>query len=213
VKLRKIFTISIILLCLLFIPQALANENSDVSTKDVLNGSLQKAVENYNQVVVNKNSSHDDVTKCTDQIDSIVDQIHKLGMDVDFKQTSDVHVNDKGEKIPACISAEIKPYMLSKSYSFSSNNSEVLAQVWGKNITTAEFMEKVYPGSLEVLPKDTVERLKNEPMVWPDPQKTQPDKKQIVSIGLTWLNSFSANHIKIYDLQYNKRNVIKKSLS
>jgi len=87
VKLRKIFTISIILLCLLFIPQVLANENSDVSTKDVLNGSLQKAVENYNQVVVNKNSSRDDVTKCTDQIDSIVDQIHKLGMDVDFKQT------------------------------------------------------------------------------------------------------------------------------
>jgi len=142
VKLRKIFTISIILLCLLFIPQVLANENSDVSTKDVLNGSLQKAVENYNQVVVNKNSSRDDVTKCTDQIDSIVDQIHKLGMDVDFKQTSDVHVNDKGEKIPACISAEIKPYMLSKSYSFSSNNSEVLAQVWGKNITTAEFNGK-----------------------------------------------------------------------
>jgi len=119
----------------------------------------------------------------------------------------------RARKYLACISAEIKPYMLSKSYSFSSNNSEVLAQVWGKNITTAEFMEKVYPGSLEVLPKDTVERLKNEPMVWPDPQKTQPDKKQIVSIGLTWLNSFSANHIKIYDLQYNKRNVIKKSLS
>jgi hypothetical protein len=179
-----------------FIPQALANENSDVSTKDVLNGSLQKAVENYNQVVVNKNSSRDDVTKCTDQIDSIVYQIHKLGMDVDFKQTSDVHVNSKEETLPACISAEIKPYMLSKSYSFSSNNSEVLAQVWGTNITTAEFMEKVYPGSLEVLPKDTVERFKNEPMVWPDPQKTQSGKKIMISIGPTF-NCFSANHIKI----------------
>jgi hypothetical protein len=179
-----------------FIPQALANENSDVSTKDVLNGSLQKAVENYNQVVVNKNSSRDDVTKCTDQIDSIVYQIHKLGMDVDFKQKSGVHVNSKEETLPACISAEIKPYMLSKSYSFSSNNSEVLAQVWGTNITTAEFMEKVYPGSLEVLPKDTVERFKNEPMVWPDPQKTQPGKKIMISIGPTF-NCFSANHIKI----------------
>ncbi|MDY9927309.1 hypothetical protein [Methanosarcina sp.] len=92
--------------------------------------------------MVNKNSSWDDVTKCTDQIDSIVDQIHKLRMDVDFKQTSDVHVNSKEETLPACISAEIKPYMLSKSYSFSSNNSEVLAQVWGTNITTAEFMER-----------------------------------------------------------------------
>jgi hypothetical protein len=203
VKLRSIFTISIILLCLLFTPQSLAKENIDIPIIEDLNRELQQAVENYNQVVVNKNSSRDDVTKCTDQIDSIVDQIHKLGMDVDFKQTSDVHVNNKGEKIPSCISAEIKPYMLPKSYSFSSNNNEVLAQVWGTNITTAKFMEKVYPGSLEVLPKDTVERLKNEPMVWPDPQKTQPGKKQVISIGPTF-NCFSANHIKIYDLQYNK---------
>jgi len=96
-----------------------------------------------------------------------VDQINRLGMDVDFKQTSDVHVNAKGETIPACISTEIKPYMLSKSYHFSSNNSMVLAQVWGTNIITAEFMEKVYPGSLEVLPKDTVARFKKELMVWP----------------------------------------------
>jgi len=180
-KQAKIFATSIVLFCLLFIPLASANENINVSAKESLNGELQKAVENYNQVVVNKNSSWDDVTKCTDQIDLIVDQIHKLGMDVDFKQTSNVHVNAKGETIPACISAEIKSYMLSNSYHFSSNNSTVLAQVWGTNITTAEFMEKVYPGSLKVLPKDTVARLKKEPMVWADPQKIQPGGKQMVA--------------------------------
>jgi len=203
-KLRNIFTISIILLCLLFIPHALAKENIDVSTTENLNRELQQAIINYNQVVEDKNSSSDDVTSCTDEIDLIVSKINDLGMDVDFKQTSDVHINNKDETLPACISAEIKPYMLSKSYSFSSNDSEVLAQVWGTNITTAEFMEKVYPGSLEVLPEETVQRLKNEPMIWPDPHKTQPGKKQMISIGPTLFNCFSANHIKIYDLQYNK---------
>ncbi len=192
-------------MCLLFIPQALAKENINISATENLNNELQQAVENYNQVVVNKSSSWDDVTRCTDQIDSIVDRIHKLGMDVDFKQSSDVHVNDKGEKIPACISAEIKPYMLSKSYSFSSNDSAVLAQVWGTNITTAEFMEKVYPGSLEALPEDIVERLKNEPMDWPDPQKIQPGEKRMGAIRFIWPNYFSANHIKIYDLRYNSK--------
>jgi hypothetical protein len=143
-KLGSAFTASIVLFYLLSVPLTLASTNTDKSTQE-LNNELQKAVENYNQVVINKNSSWDDVTKCTDQINLIVDQINKLGMDVDFKQTSDVHVNAQGETIPAHISVEIKPYMLSKSYHFSSNNSTVLAQVWGTNIITAEFMEKVYP--------------------------------------------------------------------
>lgn len=104
-------------------------------------------------------------------------------MDVDFKQTSDVHINDKNEILPACMSAEITPYMLSQSYSFDTNESTsmILAELYGTNITAAEFMEKVYPGSLEVLPKDTVARLKKEPMVWPDPQKVQPGKMQMIS--------------------------------
>lgn len=143
-EIKSVFAILAILLCLLFIPQTLAKENINISAIENLNSELQQAVDNYNQVVVNKNSPLDDVTRCKDQIDSITDKVHNLGMDVDFKQTSDVHVNNKGEKIPACISAEIKPYMLSKSYHFSSNNSTVLAEVWGTNITTAEFMEKVY---------------------------------------------------------------------
>lgn len=204
-EIKSVFAILAILLCLLFIPQTLAKENINISAIENLNSELQQAVDNYNQVVVNKNSPLDDVTRCKDQIDSITDKVHNLGMDVDFKQTSDVHVNNKGEKIPACISAEIKPYMLSKSYHFSSNNSTVLAEVWGTNITTAEFMEKVYPGSLEVLPEDIVERLKKEPMTWPDPQKIQPGEKRIGAIKFTWLNYFSANPIKIHDLQYNSK--------
>jgi len=34
------------------------------------------------------------------------------------------------------------------------------------------------PGSLEVLPEETVQRLKNEAMVWPDPQNIQPGKNK-----------------------------------
>ncbi|HIH74181.1 MAG TPA: hypothetical protein HA306_02590 [Methanosarcina sp.] len=204
-EIKNLFAISVILLCLLFIPQTLAKENINISATENLNSELQQAVENYNQAVADKNSSLDDVMLSRYQVDLIVDQIHKLGMDVDFKQTSDVHVNNKGEKIPACISAEVKPYMLSKSYNFSSNNSTVLAEVWGTNITSAEFMEKVYPGSLEVLPEDIVKRLKNEPMAWPDPQKIQPGEKRTGAIRFTWLNYFSANPIKIHDLQYNSK--------
>ncbi|WP_440948029.1 hypothetical protein ACSAZL_07240 [Methanosarcina sp. T3] len=168
-----------------------------MSTAENLNYELQKAIEKYNQVVEDRNSSRDDVTECTDEIDLIISKINNLGMDVAFGQTSDVHINNQGETLPASISAEIKPYMLSKSYSFSSNNSTVLAQVWGTNITTAEFMEKVYPGSLEVLPEETVQRLKNERMVWPDPQKIQPGKKRMTSTRLTGFDCFSANHFKI----------------
>lgn len=196
-KLRNTFSISIILLCLLSIPQALAKENIDVSTTENLNRELQKAIINYNQVVEDKNSSWDDVTRCTDEIDLVISKINSLGMDVAFYQISDVHINDKEETLPASLSAEIKPYMLSKSYSFSSNNSTVLAQVWGTNITTAEFMETVYPGSLEVLPEETVQRFKNEAMVWPGPQNIQPGKKQMISIRPALFDYFSANHFKI----------------
>ncbi len=196
-KLRSTFSISIILLGLLFIPQVLAKENIDVPTAETLNQELQKAIINYNQVVEDKNSSRDDVTGCTDEIDLILSKINNLGMDVAFYQISDVHINNKEETLPASLSAEIKPYMLSKSCSFSSNNSTVLAQVWGINITTAEFMEKVYPGSLEVLPEETVQRLKNEKMVWPDPQKIRPGEKRMTSTRLAGFDCFSANHFKI----------------
>ncbi|AKB17933.1 hypothetical protein MSWHS_1070 [Methanosarcina sp. WWM596] len=176
---------------LLFIPQVLAKENIDVSTTNSLNNELQKSIKNYNQVVENEASSWDDVTKCTDQIDPIISKINNLGMDVAFTQTSDVHINKKGETLPSCVSAEIKPYMLSKSYHFTTNEntSTVLAEVYGTNITTAEFMEKVYPGSLEVLPKDTVERLETEPMVWPDPDKIQSSEIQMTAINSSESNT------------------------
>lgn len=56
-----------------------------------------------------------------------------------------------------------------------------------------------------MLPEDIVERLKKEPMTWPDPQKIQPGEKRIGAIKFTWLNYFSANPIKIHDLQYNSK--------
>lgn len=162
---------------------SLSNENIDISTKENSNDTLQKAVENYNQIVVNKNSSWDDVTKCTNQIDLIVDNINKLGMDVDFKQTSDVHVNNKDETLPACISADITPYMLSQSYNFATNESTsaVLADVYRTNITVAEYLEKVFPESLKVLPKDAISRYQKTPMTWPNSKETESGKKQTIS--------------------------------
>jgi hypothetical protein len=75
------------------------------------------------------------------------------------------------------------PTALAKeSYHFSSNNSAVLAQVWGKNITTAEYMEKVFPGSLKVLPKDIVESIQKEPMVWSTPNKAQSSNLTLTAI-------------------------------
>lgn len=179
-KVRDIFKCLIVLLCLISVPLASADTNTDDSTKE-LNSELQKAVENYNSVVVNKDSSLSDVNKCTDQIDLILNKINELGMDVDFKQTSEVHVNNKGVTLPANISAEIKPYMLSQSYHFSCNNSTVLAEVWKTNITVAEFLEKVYPGSLEILPKESVSLYENTPMTWPTSQEGKPSYKQKAS--------------------------------
>ncbi len=75
-KIGNIFAMSIVLLCLLFIPQVLAKENIDVSATNNLNSELQKAVNNYNQVIENKASSWNDVIKCTDQIDLIKSKIN-----------------------------------------------------------------------------------------------------------------------------------------
>ena len=89
-KVGDIFKYLIVLLCLISVPLASADTNTDDSTQE-LNSELQKAIENYNSVVVNKDSSVADVNKCTDQIDLIVSKINELGMDVDFKQTSEIH--------------------------------------------------------------------------------------------------------------------------
>jgi hypothetical protein len=150
---------------------------------------LQKAVENYNSVVADKSSSSDDVQKSAENLNLIVDQINKLGMDVDFKQISDTHVNTKSIKLPANISAEIKPYMLSKSYNFYCNDNAVLARVWKTNITVAEFMDKVYPGSLEKLPKETVELYKKTKMTWPTPQKNSSDHQIVSSTNSTHVDN------------------------
>lgn len=85
------------------------------------------------------------------------------------------------------------------SYHFSSNNSTALAEVWGKDITMAKFMEKVYPGSLKVLPKDSVERLKTKPMIWPNPKKIQPGKKQTEAKNNLKLNTLNGD-VTIQDI-------------
>ncbi|MDR7667114.1 hypothetical protein RG963_15295 [Methanosarcina sp. Z-7115] len=78
--------------------------------------------------------------------------------------------------VPLAVASEdinkaTKDSKLSKSYTFTTNEStsKVLAQVYGTDITMAEFMDKVYPGSLNELPKDSVARLKKTPMTWPKP--------------------------------------------
>lgn len=71
---------------------------------------------------------------------------------------------------------------LSESYTFTTNEStsKVLVEIYGTNITMAEFMEQVYPGSLNELPRDSVARLQKTPMIWPDPQKIKPGITNVI---------------------------------
>ncbi len=70
------------------------------------------------------------------------------------------------------------PTALAKeSYHSTTNDRVLLAQVWGKNMTIAEYMEKVDPGSLNTIPKDVADRLKVEPMVWPNKKGIQSGEK------------------------------------
>lgn len=174
------------LISIVCMPAISAESNIDTTqineeTKENLDVRLQKAVETYNKVVTNRNSSWNEVTTCTDKIDQIVDEINFIGMDVDFKQTSEVHTNDKGEVLPACISAEITPTMLSKSYTFNTNESTriILSEICGTNITIGEYMEKVFPDMLEVISKDTMSYYQNTPMTWSDLDKKETNQKQI----------------------------------
>jgi len=85
---------------------------------------------------------------------------------------------------------------LSKSYTFTTNEStsKVLAQVYGTDIIMAEFMEKVYPGSLDKLPKDSVARLEKTPMTWPDSQKIKLSRPQ------TMPNNSDSGNVTIQDI-------------
>jgi hypothetical protein len=139
---------AMLLVSMAFVPAASPESNIDTTqineqTQANLDARLQKAVENYNKVVMNEKSSWNEVITCTDSIDLIVDEINIDGMDVNFKQTSNVHTNDRNEVLPACISAEITPTMLSKSYTFTTNESTraILSKIYGTNITIAEYME------------------------------------------------------------------------
>jgi hypothetical protein len=217
-KINKILIIGLLVfLCLLAVPLTLANTNTDQSTQE-LNSKLQKAVENYNSVVSDKSSSWDDVKKSTDDINLIMDQINKLGMDVDFKQKSEVHINNENVTLPANISAEIKPYMLSQSYHFSCNNSTVLAKVRNTNITVAEYMDKVYPGSLEKLPKNTVERLKKTQKIWSTNEKKSDNQisSAIISknVGIqTNINSNNDGVQPMDDVQYHCNHYVHETIS
>lgn len=89
-----------------------------------------------------------------------------------------------------------KDSKLSTSYIFTTNEStsKVLAQVYGTNITMAEFMNKVYPGSLNKLPKNSVARLEKTPMTWPDSQEIKHGISKTIS------NNSNSGNITIKDI-------------
>lgn len=60
-----------------------------------------------------------------------------------------------------------------KSFHFSTDNSTLIASFWGKDMTIAEFMEKVDPGYLETLPKDIVKNLQKQKMSWKTPEEAK----------------------------------------
>jgi hypothetical protein len=72
------------------------------------------------------------------------------------------------------VNAATKDNKLSKSYHFATHNRTLLAQAYGKNMTVAEYMEKVYPESLQKLPEDVVEQLKVKPKVWSNEKNIEP---------------------------------------
>ena len=92
-KVGYTFIYMIVLLCLISVPLASADTNTDDSTQE-LNSELQSH-RKLQFSSCKQDSSVADVNKCIDQIDLIVSKINELGMDVDFKQTSEVHVNNK----------------------------------------------------------------------------------------------------------------------
>lgn len=165
-------------------PTAWAGETGSAETKE-LEMRLQAGIEKYNRVTSSEDSSMEDVMECVDQIDQIVEEVKGLGMDVDFEQASDVHVNSKGEPMPANLSGKIVPAaaIASQGYSFTANESqmEVLNEIYGTDISMGEFMAKVFPESLDVLPRDTLIRYYMTPMIWPDPEGITPGLKTISS--------------------------------
>ena len=217
----RIFTLAIMLANLLLSPTAWASGDIDSQNVNDLENSLQDAVRKYNQIVTDGESSLEDVLKCTNQIDQIVDELKNLGMGVEFEQTSDVLKNNKNEMMPATISATVVPIdtINSQSYHFSMNESqkEALMEIYVKDVTKGEFIEKVFPEALEVLPEETIESFYNTPMIWPESYSESDKQSSVEAIAVRGLDTSIVDKKETSDMlesngtSYN-RSLMKKNI-
>ncbi|MDK2892222.1 hypothetical protein [Methanohalophilus sp.] len=209
-KQTKIILFSCLLICLLT-SAALANEDiapENLKEIEILEAKLHAAVEKQNQVVTDGDSSFEDALVCINQVDDIIYELEELGMGVELKQTSDVHVNNKNEPMPANVSAKVVPISALKeiSYTFTMDESkeQTLKEVYGTDITKGEFLEAIFPEALDVLPEETLSRFYKTPMTWPEDERIttslQPKEQsrgQYYEMQYTsWIDALSTSEVK-----------------
>ncbi|NPE29190.1 hypothetical protein HNV12_14760 [Methanococcoides sp. SA1] len=88
-----------------------------------------------------------------------------------------------------------------KSYTFSSDVSKqsTLKEMYGTDVSKGEYIEAVFPEALEVLPKETVARFYETPMIWPEETSvtkdgvtsfTEPTEYAATASGVTYLLNY-----------------------
>lgn len=160
-----------------------ANDNTYEATDEVgeLTYDLNKAVDSYNRAVMRWDS--EDMWVYIEEIDRIVEELEALGMWVEFKSRI----------IPLTVSVSVKPatdeQKQSWSYSVTANEEqlETIRELWGQDITRGEFMEKVFPESLEDMPEDILEGLYETKITWPD----SSDQPGSMKCSLVWFRNIT----------------------
>jgi len=118
-----------------------------------------------------------------EEIDRMVEELEALGMWVEFKSRI----------ISLTVSVSVKPatdeQKQSWSHSVTANEEqlETIRGLWGQDITRGEFMEKVFPESLEDMPEDILEGLYETKITWPD----SSDQPGSMKCSLVWFRNIT----------------------
>ena len=130
---------------------ALQESNDKEIVKTSLIELLDKQVIDYNQAVSEQN--HQKIMQSVEKIDSPLMKLSKIGYTADFSSTSQVMKGQNSEYIPTTVKCEIKEISegdVKQGHSFTASKEQLKLynELTGVNITTGEFLEKVFPDAL-----------------------------------------------------------------
>jgi hypothetical protein len=154
---------------MIFIPAVSAQQ--DIDDLEIAKTSLTKLlnghVNDYNNAVSEQN--HKKIVQSVEMIDSILLDLSKIGYTVDFSSTSQIIKGQNSDSIPTTVTFEIKKMSkenVKQGHSYTANEEQlkIYNEIKDDQITTGEFLEKVFPEALNGMPESTKQFIYQQPL-------------------------------------------------